>query len=271
MIRVLHPLPRRVRGFTLAELAIAFLVISLLLGGMLMTLSAQNQTRQLAETQRTMENARDALMGFAVRFGRLPCPAVDGTTGDESRRPPANANTCTVCAITTEYCEGMLPALTLGIGPTDRQGYLVDAWGNRVRYAVTNWSKDGTVEADCPPNGLKDYKKCPAFTTGNAIASLGMTNAPSFSTQPAMLRICDAAGCAGTNFYAPAVVWSPGRSHPTTGAVSADELENLGVTLGTFIMHEERDPTHPSGQFDDIVTWLSPSVLYSRLVSAGAL
>jgi type II secretory pathway pseudopilin PulG len=270
VIRVLRPLPRRTRGFTLAELAIAFLVISLLLGGMLMTLSAQNQTRQLAETQRTMENARDALLGFAVRFGRLPCPAVDGATGEESRRDAANAYTCAVCAVAAPYCEGMLPAITLGIGPTDRQGYLVDAWGNRVRYAVTNWSLSGTNVANCPPNGVKDYKQCPAFTTGNAIASLGMTNAPAFTGAP-MLRICDVAACSGTNFFAPAVVWSPGASHPATGAVSADELENLGVTAGTFIMHEERDPAHALGQFDDIVIWLSPSVLYSRLVSAGAL
>jgi type II secretory pathway pseudopilin PulG len=270
VIRVSHPLPRSARGFTLAELAIAFLVISLLLGGMLMTLSAQNQTRQLAETQRTMENARDALLGFAVRFGRLPCPAVDGTTGEESRRDAANAFTCTVCAVAAPYCEGMLPAISLGIGPTDRQGYLIDAWGNRVRYAVTNWSFSGTNVANCPPNGTKDYKVCPAFTTGNAIASLGMTNAPLFAGAP-MLRICDVAACSGTNFYAPAVVWSPGRSHPTLGAVSADELENLGVTAGTFVMHEERDPGHALGQFDDLVIWLSPSVLYSRLVSAGAL
>ena len=176
---------RRARGFTLTELAIAFLVISLLLGGMLMTLSAQNEGRQLADTQRTLDNAREALIGFAARYGRLPCPAVDGATGDELQRNAANAYTCQVCAVTDAYCEGMLPALTLGIGPIDRQGYLVDAWGNRVRYAVTNWSKSGTNVANCPPNGAKDYKQCPAFTTAGAVAALGMTNAPSFNSPAA--------------------------------------------------------------------------------------
>ena len=86
-----------------------------------------------------------------------------------------------------------------------------------------------------------------------------------------MLRICETSCLHRTVFYAPAVVWSPGRSHLASRAVSADELENLGVTAGTFIMHEEREPGHPLGQFDDLVIWLSPSVLYSRLVSAGAL
>jgi len=268
VIRVSHPLPRRARGFTLAELAIAFLVISLLLGGMLVTLSAQNQARQIAETQRSMENARDALLGFAVRFGRLPCPALDGGPlgGEEARRADA-IKTCEVCAVAAPFCEGMLPAITLGIGPTDRQGYLVDAWGNRVRYAVTNWAHTPPPSvANCPT----DFKQCPAFTYANTIASLGMTNAPPFSAA-AMLRICDSSACNPPVFFAPAVVWSPGRSHPATGAVSADELENLGVTAGTFIMHEEREPGHALGQFDDLVIWLSPSVLYSRLVSAGAL
>ena len=268
MIRFPHPLRRSARGFTLAELAIAFLVISILLGGMLMTLSAQNQTRQIAETQRAMENARDALLGFAVRFGRLPCPAIDaGPLGGEEARRADAIKTCEVCAVAAPYCEGMLPAITLGIGPTDRQGYLVDAWGNRVRYAVTNWAHTAPpTVANCPT----DFKRCPAFTYANTIASLGMTNAPAFSGAP-MLKICENSACTGAVFFAPAVIWSPGRSHLASGAVSADELENLGVTAGTFIMHQEREPGHPLGQFDDLVIWLSPSVLYSRLVSAGAL
>jgi hypothetical protein len=152
--------------------------------------------------------------------------------GEEARRADA-IKTCEVCAVAAPYCEGMLPAITLGIGPTD-------------------------------------FKQCPAFTYANTIASLGLTNAPPFSAA-AMLRICDSSACNPPVFFAPAVAWSPGRSHPATGAVSADELENLGVTAGTFIMHEEREPGHALGQFDDLVIWLSPSVLYSRLVSAGAL
>ena len=63
------------------------------------------------------------------------------------------------------------------------------------------------------------------FKGGDSVASLGITNAPSFSTQPAMLRICDVAACSGRNSFAPAVVWSPGKNFiaklgppPTFGA-----------------------------------------------------
>ena len=266
------PSVRRLRGFTLTELAIAFCVIALLLGGIAMTLSAQNENRQLAETQRTLDNAREALIGFAVRFGRLPCPASNGTTGNEDRRDSTNAFTCSVCATADAYCEGMLPALTLGLGPIDAQGYLIDAWGNRVRYAVTNWSASGTAVAQCPPNGAKDYKQCPAFTTANAIASLGVTSAPPFSG-PAMLRICTNAACSGTTSSAPAVVWSVGRNYIVRAPTfDADETENLDTPAdGTFVAHEIRPPSGAGGEFDDIVTWISPSVLFSRMVSAGAL
>ena len=269
-------LVRQVRGFTLTELAIVFLVISLLLGGLLMTLSAQSESRQLGDTQRTLDNAREALIGFAVRYGRLPCPAADGATGDEVRRDSTNAFTCAVCATSDAHCEGMLPALTLGIGPIDAQGYLVDAWGNRVRYAVTNWSASGTNVAQCPPNGSKDYKQCPAFTTANAIASLGVTSAPPFSGYPAMLQVCSVAACSGTRFFTPAVVWSPGRNYVTrllpVPTFGTDEAENVDTPAdGTFVMHDARDGSGAGGEFDDIVTWISPSVLFSRLVSAGAL
>jgi type II secretory pathway pseudopilin PulG len=277
---------RRARGFTLAELAIAFLVMSLVLGGLIATYAAQNAARQLAETQRTLENAREALIGFALRHGRLPCPASNAATGIENRRPLAQAETCAVCATTDGFCEGMLPALTLGIGPTDPQGYLVDAWGNRVRYAVTNWVSDagGFNLANCL---AKQYKFCPAFTTANALASLGMVGpptgpAPALNNHPPMLRICDAAACGGAVFHAPAVISSPGRNYverlgpPNT--FGADELENLDASIpavvasdGTFVMHDARAKEAASGEFDDIVIWLSPSVLYSRMLSAGAL
>jgi type II secretory pathway pseudopilin PulG len=276
-------LPRRARGFTLAELAIAFLVMSLILGGLIATFSAQNAARQLAETQRTLDNAREALIGFAVRFGRLPCPAADGATGVEVRRPPANASTCAVCATADAHCEGLLPALTLGIGPTDGQGYLVDAWGNRVRYAVTNWVSDagGFDQTKCVN---KEYQFCPAFTTANAIASLGLTSppAPALNSFPTMLRVCDVPACGGTVFHSPAVIWSPGRNFiermGPPPAFGADEVENVDafvpavvVADGTFVTHEPRPSDGAGGEFDDIVIWLSPSVLYSRLVSAGVL
>ncbi len=66
---------RRQAGFTLAELAIVMLVFSILLGGMFVSISTQLDLRNISDTQRNMDQAREALIGFAVANGRLPCPA----------------------------------------------------------------------------------------------------------------------------------------------------------------------------------------------------
>jgi type II secretory pathway pseudopilin PulG len=67
---------RRTRGFTLVELAVVFLIVTLLFGSILYTLSAQLEQRNFAETRRRLETARELLISYAIVNGRLPCPAV---------------------------------------------------------------------------------------------------------------------------------------------------------------------------------------------------
>ena len=73
-------------GFTLLEMAIVLVVLGLILGGILMPLSTQMEKQDRDETQRILEDIRDALIGFAMTNGRLPCPDTDGdgfNDGDE--------------------------------------------------------------------------------------------------------------------------------------------------------------------------------------------
>src|SRR5712671_4311276 len=69
----------RTEGFSLVELAVALAIIALLLAGALIPLSTQIDVRNSADSQRTMESIRDAIIGFAQANGRLPCPANGGT------------------------------------------------------------------------------------------------------------------------------------------------------------------------------------------------
>lgn len=251
-------LPRVAAGFTLTELAVVVVVVALLLGGLLMTLDAQNTARTTAETRQILQNAHDAVVGFAVRYGRLPCPAIAAGGGVESpATPPAPpaANPCTVT-------KGFLPAATLGIGPTDANGYLLDAWGIRVRYAVTK------VDSD-------------AFTTAGKLREKAFN-----VTGTSFLRICPSAGASaaatltscpvGVAVDTPAVIFSTGKNG-LTGPASQDEVENLDEFLvGTdndrvFVAHELTTAQALSGIFDDVVIWVSPNVLYHHMISAGAL
>ena len=59
----------RSRGFTLIELAVALFIIALLLGSILVPLATQVEQRQISETQKTMEEIRDALKALVEKVG----------------------------------------------------------------------------------------------------------------------------------------------------------------------------------------------------------
>jgi prepilin-type N-terminal cleavage/methylation domain-containing protein len=237
-------------GFTLAEMAIVLVIVGLLLGGLIVPLSAQNDLRYVNETQKTLNDIRDALIGYAAANGRLPCPASATTNGIES---PAGGGNCNVPTANNAYT-GFVPSVTLGIGPTDSQGYAIDAWGNRIHYAITT------------ANGN-------TFTTTN-----GMKTA----TLPVLapdLRVCADAACVTplTNAApggAVVVIYSTGKN-AGTGGIGADEAQNPNQNGGsadtTFVTHPPTPSTAPGGEFDDIVIWLSPGILYNRMIAAGQL
>src|SRR3981081_2186410 len=66
------------KGFTLAEMAVAVVILALLLFGAMVPFSAQVDIRSVADTRRTMDAIKEAIVGFALANGRLPCPA-DGS------------------------------------------------------------------------------------------------------------------------------------------------------------------------------------------------
>jgi len=220
-------------GFTLAELAIVLIIISLLAGGLMTTLGAQLDMRNNAETQQRLQEARDALLGFAASRtagdGKpyLPCPDTDGD-GLENRAGAA-------CAA----YDGTLPFADLGISG-------LDGWSNRFRYHVQpNFSRNDV-----------------GFTLSTA----------------ATLRVCDQAAC--TSVLAnnlPAIVLSHGKNGfgaTTSGNLalpapsSADELENSDGDAN-FVSHTPSSPG--PNEFDDQVAWLSPNILYNRMIAAGRL
>ena len=246
-------------GFSLAELAVVLLISTLLLGGMLVPLSAQNELRRTAETGKTLNEVRDALLGFAIANGRLPCPASAGATGAEAG---GGALACTAAA--TGVAEGFLPGAGMGLSPVDGQGYLLDAWGSRIRYAVS-------VSPGAAAN---------AFTTSKGISNFWQAN----NTPPtADLQICTnsasianpgtaKADCKANDALtkgAVAVIYSLGKNSATTGA-GVDEAANLNGDR-VFVAHEARPAGASGGEFDDLVVWLSTNILYNRMVAAGIL
>jgi prepilin-type N-terminal cleavage/methylation domain-containing protein len=130
----------RAKGFTLAELAIALVIVGLLLASALIPISAQLELKTIADTQRTLDQIRESLIGFALANGRLPCPALgtDVTSGSSLAGQEVTAGTspniyCTAAAVAA----GVVPWATLGLPETD-------AWGRRFSYRVAPIFADGT-------------------------------------------------------------------------------------------------------------------------------
>jgi len=225
-------------------------IIVLLLGSILVPLTTQVEQRQIADAQKKLDEIKDALIGFAIANGRLPCPASASSAGAESL---SGGGSCT----TVNY-DGFVPAVTLGITATNDQGFAVDPWGNRIRYAVTNANSN-------------------AFTTANGMSSTGLSalspNLFVCSTATGIaINNCDTGKTLATGV--PVVIYSTGKNG-SYGGTDLDERANPNPNSSDnnrgFVYHTPTPSTATNGEFDDIMVWLSPNILYNRMVAAGKL
>jgi prepilin-type N-terminal cleavage/methylation domain-containing protein len=267
-------LPRLQPGFTLAELAIVLVIVSLLLGGMMAMVSSQTDQRNWNDTQSRLEAARDAILGYAIANGRLPCPANSGSAGAEvqvSGVCGASGNTYDYYGgVVSGVTYGLLPAVTIGYQPVDAQGFALDAWGNRIRYAVSRGTTPVTTSAN--------------FTNAANLKGSGVTVLPND------LVVCASAtgtsagppgscGAVATNSVTSqktvvAILYSPGKNGRTPITLGLDEAANenrAGTNNAVFVSHPPTPSTFANGEFDDQVLWISVGTLYAKLIAAGVL
>lgn len=108
-------------GFTLVELAIVLVIIGLVLSAFLTPLAAQLAQARNTEARKDLSEIKEALLGFAVVNGRLPCP---DTNNDGLEDACLNTNV----TVTTG---GNVPWSTL----STKQ---LDPWQRRYQYRVNN-------------------------------------------------------------------------------------------------------------------------------------
>lgn len=229
------------RGFTLIELAIVLVVVTVLVGGLVAPLSAQVQARRASETQKLLAEARDTLTGYAMTHRTaaglpyLPCPDLDGD-GKEDRQ----GQQCQADA-------GFFPWVDLASAAHD-------AWGNRLRYAVEAdlaHSGRGFSAATPLPQPLTDGWKQVASASGCSTVDVA-------AAVPFVLVSHGANGWGARN-----------ASGATLAApTGADEQENLGADA-CYVARSPGKANEPAGEFDDLVTWSSFGALVSRVCPAG--
>ena len=212
----------------------------------MMPLSVQLEGRANTETARQLDEIHEALIGFAITKGYLPCPAKSTSDGTEDRDS------------STEKCSGgkrhgLLPWVTLGLKPND-------SWGHLFQYSVT-----------------------PAFSHGKSADRFTTTSSPSITikTRDSTGNLANLSNVDGI----PVVVLSTGKngywswtidqSTQGTDSITANDDEDTNaapVSDGkTFISRAPNNTNTGIGEFDDLVIWISPNILFNRMIAAGKL
>jgi prepilin-type N-terminal cleavage/methylation domain-containing protein len=226
------------RGFSLIEMAIVLVIITILIGGLAVPLSAQIQARRIAETNKTLEEAREAIVGYAMTHKTsgnkpyLPCPDTNGDGVEEPR--------------TSGKCPqqfGWLPWVTLGTGAQD-------AWGNRLRYA-THTDVSNTYQ------GI-DSTVVPVASWNQICRSHTCTSGDIAQNVPVVVASLGPNGWGARNV----------NGNTLAAPSGADELENLDGN-NRYVSRTPTKPGNPSGEFDDLVTWISYSLLFPRVCPTG--
>ncbi len=280
-------------GFTLVEIAIVLLIVTILLGYTVALFPRQQELKQYQALERNMDGILEAIVGFAQVNGRLPCPAIPNSAGNEDGGGGAACN---------NY-GGFVPVNTLGLtGRTNGDSLLLDPWGNPYRYYVSS--------SDHPASGNVGTDD---FTVNNEMRLVGLIDSEpdNYIDLDGQFVICDRAdatlndicdgpavevfgralGAGGPYGGAPFVLVSMGANWADAAPVG-DELVNAGGDLTNTDLGMANGPTGNeyllknvaagettfvrritgfADDYDDVVVWVSPNVLYSKMIEAGQL
>ncbi len=233
----------RTAGFSLIEMAVVLMIVGLLLAGLLPTISSQIEQQRRNETRKQLGEIRDALYGYAIINGYLPCPMLVTTNNPTS----VNYGIADPAGCGAPTAEGILPWKTLGVSETD-------AWGSRRSATGDTWIGYWRYRVD---RNFANSSTLITLTTGFSADKLSVTDNSGNLITPSPT------GCTGaTPTECPiAIVFSTGPN--LTGDVrnASPNTEVPGVFQSDV----------PSGSFDDILTWVSRPQLFNRMVAAGKL
>ena len=236
------------------ELAIVLMILALVLGGMLNPLGSLLGAKQRAEAGVELERIKEALLGFAMINGYLPCPTTASDPGDD--RYGLEDSACD----SDPAAEGYLPWRTLGVSETDPWGIprtagadpFIGYWRYRVDRNFSNSGELFTMKTALAENltvinsgGM--LLTAPTETPVAVIYSTG-----SNLTQDGENSTFEGAPCGNAGGH---------HGGGGTGCPDGEPLYQGGAPAGTG----------SRAAFDDIVVWLSRPRLFNRLVAAGRL
>jgi prepilin-type N-terminal cleavage/methylation domain-containing protein len=244
------------RGFSLIEVVIVITIMGIVMAGFILPMLGQIKMRgqllelqKFKETKRTLEEIKQALLGYVATNKYFPCPdfdvTPDGLGGDQS-----NCNTA------AKAIEGYVPWVDLGL----TKG--TDAWGNPIRYRI--------------------HHKYAYFFDSSISQNFDISTTNSDVTASPTLKIKDNAEkvVSSTNSVV-VILLSCGKngkpdstaneSNNRTGNQNCLNVATPAVNTNYYIQ-DTRDYSTLSDiptDFDDVVTWISKYQVINALNNAG--
>ena len=295
-------------GFTLVEIAIVLLIVGILLGYTVALFPRQQELKQYRAVERQMDQVIEAIIGFAQVNGRLPCPAQPDAAGiEDTALVGIDIVGCNnyggFVPVNTLGLDGRFNADSLLIDPWGNpyRYYVTDA-DFQPRPVGTpggdNDISDFTAPGEMRAVGLVDtdgdgyidldgrYLICDSAST--IASSCSVANSTVFG------KFNGNGPPADRYAGAPFVLLSMGKNwNEPDQSVHEDEnsgdqtTSTLGMADGpSGIVYRLKDVSgiavagndattfvkRPFADgFDDVVRWVSPSLLFSRMIAADQL
>lgn len=232
----------RAGGFSLIELAVVLVIVGLLVGGGIAALDATMTQSRRSQQDGQLAEVREALYGFAVAEGRLPCP--DASYPPDGGEDVDGSDDCIVD-------QGALPWQQLGLGRRN-------PWGDPLRYQVEPDFADPPPDPDGSSFDLDD--------DATILVEDGDDNNIVTDTPALVVSY----GGQGRQVWTDGAFVCPGDGVVPANGFSADETANCDGD-DDFVDAGYRDPEADDGRFDDQLMWLPAPVLKSRMVDVGRL
>ena len=253
------------RGFTLIELSVVLLIISLMLGGILTIQNQKIRAERLAETNMKLDAISKALYNYRLIHGALPCPGdsslasthanfglqANGASCDSGGTINSNHNS----DAPYDTFGGSVPVTTLGL-PSD---YAVDAWGAYFTYYLHKGASNasnfatGTSAVDVSANAIIVKDESGTTISTNNIFAIVLSHGPN-----------------GHGAYLPSGSGVPKNSGSSNtneeNNCMCDNTANADLQPNFTIIVQQRtrdDYTDASTQFDDIVRFMPKDFYYT--------
>jgi len=226
-------------------------IISLVVGGLLVPMATQLEARQRNDAALQLEEIRQALYGYAVLFGELPCYT---TEDDPSAAGYGEEDaTCNPAGLAED---GKLPWKTLGLA----SGH--DPWGAPRTATTDSWNGYWRYRVDL--NYFDDFT---LTTTPHLISTIDI-KALNASTSVAGTPDLDL--LTSSSEHPVALIYSTGANLVADGENASYET-GASTYEGGNVSNLDRDGDGDEDEFDDVMIWLSRPYLLSKMVAAGRL